>query len=304
MEHTLVVPTGVLSETNPPPRSKSLAMSAASLLRSGEHEAEVLAYLANQSTPSIILEGLIRDNGFDDSLNRGRFYGFRGRDERLQGVALIGQITTFETETDAALAAFAYCAQNVPRIGVIIGEQTRVETFWRRYAGDGQAPPQLTRELLFELQRQSPGAPAEPVRELRVATLTDIEMVVTAHAEMSFNESGINPIAQDAQGFRARCARRIKQGRVWVLTDAARLIFKADIITETPRAIYVEGVYVAPEERGRGYGFRCVSQLGTALLARVQSIFMLINEQNVIAQNLYRKAGYEFRSHYDTIFIP
>ncbi len=304
MNRSFVVPANSFPETNPPPMSEPAAGRPGTALLSGEHAAEVLAFLAKQSIASIILEGLIRDNNFDGSLNRGRFYGFRNRDGRLQGVALIGEITTFETETEDALVAFARCAQDVPGIGLIIGEQERLGTFWRRYAGENQPPPRQSRELLFELRRRSSGAAAEQVRGLRTATLDDIETVVAAHAEMAFEESGVDPVKHDPHGFRRRCGRRIGQGRVWVLTDGRRLIFKADIISETPRVIYVEGVYVRPEERGRGYGFRCVSQLGAALLARTEAICLLVNEQNIIAQNLYRKAGYEFRGCYDTIFIP
>lgn len=276
--------------------------SASELLTRG-HEEEALAFLAERPIYTVMLAGFIRDNGLESPLNRGRFYAFRDAGKRLQGIALLGEITTFETRTDDALAAFASRAQDVPSISVIIGEHERVETFWRCYAGDDETTARICRELLFELRQGAPQA-GEELPELRTATSDDLEMVLTAHADMAFKESGINPVKIDPQGFSQRCARRVEQKRVWVLTEASRLIFKADIIAETPDVIYLEGVYVNPEERGRGYGFRCLSQLGRTLLTRTKSICLLVNEQNTKAQNLYRKLGYEFRGRFDTIFMP
>jgi predicted GNAT family acetyltransferase len=85
--------------------------------------------------------------------------------------------------------------------------------------------------------------------------------------------------------------------------EAERLIFKADVISETPQAIYLEGVYVNREERGRGLGLRCFSQLSRDLLARKKSVCLLVNEQNREAQTLYLNSGYQFRSYYDSIFL-
>src|SRR5436305_1557995 len=81
-------------------------------------------------------------------------------------------------------------------------------------------------------------------------------------------ESPVNPLEVDPHGFRLRCARRIEHGRVWVLAEAGRLIFKADVASQTPECTYVEGVYVERASRQQGYGLRCLSQLGQTLLAR------------------------------------
>jgi predicted GNAT family acetyltransferase len=83
----------------------------------------------------------------------------------------------------------------------------------------------------------------------------------------------------DPEGFRQRCLRRIEQGRVWVWTEEGRLIFKADIVSETPEVKYVEGIWVTPDQRGRGYGLRCLSQLSRELLAGSSAVTLLVNEK-------------------------
>jgi predicted GNAT family acetyltransferase len=267
-----------------------------------EHETEVLRFLAPRAVDTLYMIGLIQDNGLDSPFNRGTFYGYRDGARRLQGVALIGHATLIETQSEAALAAFARLAQRNSQAHVIVADQEKLGRFWQYYGEGGRARPRLIcRELLFE--QRLPIAALEPVEGLREATLDDLAPVLAVQARLAEAESGTNPLEQDAEGFRLRTARRIEQGRVWVWMEGERLIFKADIMSETTEMIYLEGVYVHAEERRKGYGLRCMSQLGRQLLARTGSLWLLVNEQNKDAQSFFFKAGYKLRSCYDTIFL-
>ncbi|MDT5156714.1 MAG: uncharacterized protein QOH51_1071 [Acidobacteriota bacterium] len=266
-----------------------------------DSETEVLEFLAERPAPTVVMRGLIRDNGFESPFNRGTFYACRDRMGRLEGVALIGHATFVETRTESALRAFAQLAQSERGAHMILGEQELIRSFWDYYAPAGQLPRLFCRELLFE--QRWPVTAREPVSGLRLATLEDLMLILPVHAAMAYEESGVNPIDVDLQGFRLRCARRIEHGRVWVLVEEGELIFKADIASETPECTYVEGVYVEPASRQRGRGLRCLSQLGRTLLERTASVCALVNEQNLVAQSLFLKAGYRLRGYYDTIFL-
>jgi len=263
-------------------------------------EGEVLAFLAQRPIHTVIMAGFIRDNGLVSPLNRGTFYGCRDANGHLEGVALIGHVTLIETESDEPLELFAQLARKYERAHVIVGEQEKVQRFWEFYGPTGQSMRRLCRELLFE--QSWPVAVQEAV-DLRLATLDDLEQVLPVHAQMAFEESGINPLERDPVGFRERTSRRIEQGRVWVCMDQGRLVFKADVISDTPEQIYIEGVYANPEERGKGYGARFVSQLTRCLLAKTRSVSLLVNEKDEVAQACYRKAGYKDRGYYDTIYL-
>jgi predicted GNAT family acetyltransferase len=263
---------------------------------------EVLAFLAaSPSVDTIFMSGLVRDNGIVSDFNRGTFYGCRDAGGELEGVALVGHATLVETQSESALAAFAGLAKEA-RAHVIVGEQEKVEHFWTHYEQGGQKPMRICRELFLE-QRW----PIETLTEaaaLRLATADDLEALVSVNARMAYDESGINPLEEDADGFRARLLRRIELGRVWVwTTEDGRLLFKVDIMAEVPGCIYLEGVYVHADERGRGYGRRAISQLGRLLLARTETLCLLVNEQNKDAQAFFFKAGYKLRACYDTIFL-
>lgn len=265
------------------------------------HRNEVLAFLNQRPMHTFMMGGLIRDNGLQSSLNRGTFYGCRDPRGTLEGVSLIGEITMLEAHTDAALKTLAQRTQGVPDIYMIIGEQDQTRHFWDYYAEDGQEMRLFCRELLFELQ--CPVEAHRPVPELHPATLGELELLMNVHAEMALAESGVNPLEVDPEGFRRRCARRIEQGRTWAYFEDGRLIFKADVISETPQITYLEGVYVSPEERGQGHGVRCLSRLSQHLLTRSKSICVLVNERNQAAQALYRKARYKLDGIYDTVFL-
>jgi predicted GNAT family acetyltransferase len=265
------------------------------------HKSEVIAFLSERPLHTVYLAGSILDNGVVSPLNRGSFYGYRNEAGRLEGVALIGHATLFEIRSDEALRAFASLAQSNTRKHLLIGEVEKVERFWNLYGKGGQKPRSICRELLYE--QRFPVEVKEPVQGLRRATLRDLEMLMPVQAAMAFDESGINPMEKDPNGFRLRCARRIEQGRVWVLMENGQLIFKADIISETPEVVYLEGIYVAPEERGHGIGLRCLSQLTRNILARTQTVSLLVNEQNQKASSFYTQAGFKLKAHYDTIFL-
>ncbi len=268
---------------------------------SAEHEAEVLAFLAARPVHTVFIAGFIRDNGLASQLNRGTFYGCRDRQGQLEGVALIGHFTLVEARSDAALAAFARLAQDCPSAHMILGEQEKVKAFWSYFAQMGHTPRRVCRELLLELE--SPIEPFEPVSGLRRANPDDLRIVLPVNAEMVCEESGVNPLEADPAGFERRWLRRIEQGRVWVWTENGRLIFNADVMSETPDVVYLEGIYVHPDERGKGYGVRCLSQLSQQLLQRASSLCLLINEQNHRARAFYEKAGYKLSGYYDTIFL-
>ncbi|HKP71425.1 MAG TPA: GNAT family N-acetyltransferase [Pyrinomonadaceae bacterium] len=297
MPHSIGLKEAALAET---PISHALSRAANVQPLTEAHRAEVLDFLAARTVDTIFMLGLIQDNGVVSEFNRGAFYGCRDSAGRLEGVALIGHATLVEARTEESLAAFARLAKEA-RAHVIVGDQEKVERFWSHYERGGQEPRRICRELFME--QRWPVEMLEEVPGLRLATTDDLETLVTVNARMACDESGINPLEEDAEGFRARLVRRIEMGRMWVWREGERLVFKADVMAEVPGAIYLEGVYVHPEERGKGYGRRAMSQLGRRLLARTDALCLLVNEQNKDSQAFFFKSGYKLRACYDTIFL-
>lgn len=288
----------VMAETPYLPEAES-TVTATALMEDDRNE--VLAFLSERPLHTVCITGFIRDNGLVSPHNRGTFYGCRNSEGRLEGVALIGHATLIEARTRRAMQEFALVAQAHPKTHMILGETERVEQFWNFYADEGQNMRRAYREMLFEL-RQAMQADDE-IEGLRQAAIDDLELILPVHAAMAEDESGINPLDVDPEGFRSRCARRIEMGRVWVLVKDGELLFKADIQADTPDVIYLEGVWVKPAERGNGMGRRCLRQLCRDLLTRTKSICVLVNEENELAHTFYRMCNFKLHGIYDTIFL-
>lgn len=268
-----------------------------------ESEAEVLSFLSERPLHTVAMMSMIRDNGIVSPLNRGTFYGCRDIvNGYLEGVALIGHATLMETVSSRALQALAQIASECPNTHLIMGERERIEELWSHCSTAGQKMRLACTESLLEFRYPVEVHAGTPT--LRLATPEELELVMPVQAQLAYQESGVDPRQTDPKGFRERCLRRIKQGRTWVAIENGELAFKADVISETSQVTYLEGVWVADEKRGQGFGASCMSELSRNLLERAQSICLLVNYKNSDAQAFYRKCGYQFRATYLTIFLP
>jgi len=264
-------------------------------------EERILSALSSDSLTNVIMAGFIRDNSFINPLNRGRFYTCRDEKNRVEGVALIGHTILFEAFSDRAIQAFAALARREGSPHLLMGEHSAVERFWNYYSANHESP-RLVCPIVF-LQRREPFAEQAEVCGLRPATGEDLERVVQAQAAMAFETSGVDPLKKDPVGFRQRYLRRIDKKRVWVVIENGRLIFKTDIISDTPQASYIEGVYVRPEERGKGLGRRYVAALGRILLERTNAIYLFVENKDTRTKSFYSNLGFTVSGQYDLLYF-
>ena len=264
-------------------------------------EKHILSALSRNSLTNVIMAGFICDNGFNSPLNRGRFYACRDERNSVEGVALIGHTILFEAFSDRAIESFAALARRDSTHHLLMGEHNAVERFWSYYSSKDQAP-RLVCPILF-LERREPFAERSEVSGLRVATRDDLEHVVQAQAAMAFEISGVDPLKKDPAGFRERYLRRIEKKRVWVLIEDGQLVFKTDILADTPEANYIEGVYVRPEDRGKGLGRRCLTELGRILLKRTKALYLFVENESTQTKLFYMNLGFNVAGQYDLLYF-
>jgi predicted GNAT family acetyltransferase len=262
---------------------------------------EVLDFLEQRPAQTAMLSGLIRDNGLSSDFNRGDFFGCRNEHGELEGVALIGHATLFEARSERALYSLANRAQNCTGTHMLMGEQDGVQMFWEFYAGRQAQMRKSCREHLLELR--PPVELREEVPGLRLATAQDLDAIVPIHAQMACEESGLNPLDIDPEGFRRRYLRRIQKQRSWVWMDSGSVVFKAEIVSQTPHVAYLEGIWVNPDNRSQGEGTNCVLQLSKQLLSRSESVCLFVNAENTSAIRFYERMGFKDKESFDTIFL-
>lgn len=176
-----------------------------------EHHREVIAFLAIRPVHTVVMTSFINDNGMENVLNRGKFYGHRNSRNQLDGVALIGHTTLVEARSEDALKALAFAARSSETpIHLIMSDGTAAETFWKYYAGGHNEPRLKCTEMLFEISFPFP----VPVggHTVRAARAEELMPIAEAQAEIAFMECGVDPLKKDREGFLNRVARRNRTG--------------------------------------------------------------------------------------------
>lgn len=272
------------------------------VLLTAKNMQEVIDFLNVRPVHTVVMSSFLADNGFESKYNRGRFYGYRGTDGELEGVALIGHTTLIEARSDKALRAFAIKARGseIP-IHVMMSEGRVIEKFWDYFRPKGAEPRLVLTEQLFETSFPFPLQDCE--FEIKKATAEYLETVAEAHAEVAFIESGVDPLVRDREGFLDRSLRRIEQGRTFVAFENGEVIFKADIVAESSDVTYLEGVWVSEKMRGQGIGPKCLSKLTAALLEDTNNVCLLSRVEFQGAHRSFVKAGYRATDCCTTIFV-
>ncbi len=267
-----------------------------------DKQAEVFEFLKVRPVHTVVMTSFLQDNGFENDLNRGKYFGYRNPEGKLEGVALIGHTTLVEARSEEALTALAIAARKSETpIYVMMSDGDSIERFWNLYKQDGSQPRLVCTEKLYELN--FPYLVQKCKWDVRLADAEELEQIAKAHAEVALLESGTDPLEKDPEGFLKRCLRRIEKERTFVVFENNKLVFKADIVAETDDVIYLEGVYVSPEYRGQGVAASCLSKLNTSLLQRVENICLLSNLKFKSAHRCFEKAGFISNDSCKTIFV-
>ncbi|HEX4951539.1 MAG TPA: GNAT family N-acetyltransferase [Blastocatellia bacterium] len=282
----------------PSPCSLNVGLQEVRELREADRE-RVLSLLAQDPVRSVILRGLILDYGMCAPELRGVFYGyFTG--EQLTDLALIGhQLIVFAN--DEALPALAQKAVDLQaRLHMILGPEHQVEKLWGYLAQHERETRRMSAQRLYVCQ-EAGSAPER--RQLLRANYAELDVVTDAQAEMALEASGVDPRQNDLAGFRHRIVERLERKRIWVKIEDGKVVFKADIFSDTPDTVYLEGIWTHPNYRNRGIAKSCMAELLSRLLCDHQTICLFTDETEQAAQSVYEHVGFNFVANYQARFL-
>jgi uncharacterized protein len=200
--------------------------------------------------------------------------------------------------TPRAVRAFADRARRAGRrCSSVVGPAESTARLWHLLEPSwGPAREVRAHQPLMVTDRLPAPAEITPDPYVRRIRKDEIETIMPACVAMFTEEVGVSPLAGDGGLlYQARVAELVGSGRSFARLDTdGRVVFKAEIGAATSRACQIQGVWVAPEHRGRGLaapGMAAVLRYALADVAPLVSLY--VNDFNTAARRTYRRVGFQ-----------
>jgi predicted GNAT family acetyltransferase len=272
-------------------RTRAGQTSALRLLTDRDRD-EALALCDRDPVANVFVRARLQGSGLDPMRLGAQVWGFHEAG-RLASLCYVGANLVPVEAGPAAITAFAERARKQGRrCSSIAGPAEAVGDLWRQLSPYWDRPREIRdRQPLMAIASDPLVDPDPDVRPVRPA---EVGVLLPASVAMFTEEVGISPIGPDGgAAYRARVSELVAGGRSLARIEGRNVVFKAEIGAVTRQACQVQGVWVPPELRGRGYasrGMAAVVAFARHSLAPVVSLY--VNDFNVPARAAYRRVGF------------
>jgi predicted GNAT family acetyltransferase len=255
--------------------------------------AAVTEILDRDPVANVFVASRVRMVGLEPLRLGGEMWGHQV-DGRLDALCHAGaNLVPVEAGPDAQRAFAERARRQGRRCASIVGPKAAVAPMWELLERAwGPARDVRPNQPLMSISTPSPVRADPGVRRVRP---DELETILPACVAMFTEEVGISPTVGDGGAtYRARVAELIAAGRSFARIEDGRVIFKAEVGSATDEACQVQGVWVAPELRGRGLspgGMAAVVNEALRDIAPVVSLY--VNDYNVAARATYRRVGFQ-----------
>ncbi|MFE5295669.1 GNAT family N-acetyltransferase [Streptomyces sp. NPDC056632] len=197
--------------------------------------------------------------------------------------------------TPEAVRAFAERARRTGRrCSSIVGPAAPTAELWRLLE-PSWGPARDVRAHQPLMVADAPSVTVAPDPLVRRVRKDEMETIMPACVAMFTEEVGISPLSNDGGLlYQARVAELVGSGRSFARIEDGKVVFKAEIGAATRQACQIQGVWVAPEHRGRGLsetGMAAVLAYALADVAPLVSLY--VNDYNAPARAAYRRVGFQ-----------
>ncbi|PVC86443.1 GNAT family N-acetyltransferase [Streptomyces sp. CS090A] len=252
-----------------------------------------LAILESEPVANAFVTSRVQVAGLDPWRLGGEMWGWYA-DGRLRSLCYAGANLVPICAGPEAVRAFADRARRAGRrCSSIVGPAEPTALLWRLLE-PGWGPAREVRANQPLMVTESPSAEIAPDPLVRRIRKDETEILMPACVAMFTEEVGISPLAGDGGLlYQARVAELIGAGRSFARIDDGKVVFKAEIGAATTQACQIQGVWVAPEHRGKGLsetGMAAVLRYALADVAPVVSLY--VNDYNAPARKAYRRVGF------------
>jgi len=252
-----------------------------------------LAILESEPVANAFVTSRVQVAGLDPWRLGGEMWGWYA-DGRLRSLCYAGANLVPICAGPEAVRAFADRARRAGRrCSSIVGPAEPTALLWRLLE-PGWGPAREVRANQPLMVTESPSADIAPDPLVRRIRKDETDILMPACVAMFTEEVGISPLAGDGGLlYQARVAELIGAGRSFARIDDGKVVFKAEIGAATTQACQIQGVWVAPEHRGKGLsetGMAAVLRYALADVAPIVSLY--VNDYNAPARKAYRRVGF------------
>lgn len=252
-----------------------------------------LAILESDPVANAFVTSRVQIAGLDPWRLGGEMWGWYA-DGMLRSLCYSGANLVPICAGPEAVRAFADRARRAGRrCSSIVGPVEPTTLLWRLLEpGWGPAREVRANQPLMVTDRPSTTVDPDPyVRRIRK---DEMDVILPACVAMFTEEVGISPLAGDGGLlYQARVAELIGAGRSFARIDDGKVVFKAEIGAATTQACQIQGVWVAPEFRGRRLSETGMSAVLNHALADVAPLVSLyVNDFNTAARRAYSRVGF------------
>jgi predicted GNAT family acetyltransferase len=249
---------------------------------------------------SCMVASRVAEHGVEPSAIGGELWTRRGVTESLcyAGANLIplrGDVPDMHAFAEKAMSAARRCSSLVGRAELVLPMWERLEHAW------GPARDVRERQPLMALST-APACPIDPaVRPVRV---DELDAYLVAAIDMFIGEVGIDPRIWDGgRGYRRRVAGLIAAGRAWARFERGKVVFKAEVGSQSPAVGQIQGVWVHPDWRGRGMGTAGTATLASAVVRTGRIASLYVNSFNTVARATYARIGFTEVGNFATVLL-
>jgi len=226
----------------------------------------------------------------------------RLRDGWLHSALVLGANAMPVATTPESRAVLAQAATGMGAgVSSVVGPREEVLDLWRHLA-PGWRPAREVRSCQPLLALAGPPRTV-PDPRVRLVRVEEVDLLVPAATAMFLEEVGVPPSTPStAAAYRARLAQTVRAGWAFARVDGDRIVFKAEVGALSHGVCQVQGVWVAPDQRGRGLGTAAMAAVVAACQARIAPVVSLyVNDFNVAARALYQRVGFTAVGEFATV---
>jgi hypothetical protein len=132
----------------------------------------------------------------------------------------------------------------------------------------------------------------------------ELDTYLVAAVDMFIGEVGVDPrLGDGGRGYRRRVASLIAAGRAWARFENGRVVFKAEVGSQSPTVGQIQGVWVHPEWRGKGLGTAGTAMLAAVIVSTGRIASLYVNDFNTVARATYDRIGFAEVGTFATVLL-